>query len=136
MTLLYCYWNKIKSDGWDEFIANAPAVSTRLDVYCYYPSAMESNEPPTYQQVAQAKAKKIHFYQFVNYKWEEMSDTPPAIRGDVNGDGRVNVSDVTALINMILGITPVDQARADVNGDNKVNVSDVTALINIILGIS
>ena len=25
-------------------------------------------------------------------------------RGDVNGDGRVNVSDVSALINIILGI--------------------------------
>ena len=57
------------------------------------------------------------------------------IAGDVNGDGKVNVSDVTALINMILGITPIDQTRADVNGDTKVNVSDVTALINIILGI-
>ena len=57
------------------------------------------------------------------------------IPGDVNGDGKVNVSDVTALINMILGITPIDQTRADVNGDTKVNVSDVTALINIILGI-
>ncbi|MBQ3960162.1 MAG: BspA family leucine-rich repeat surface protein, partial [Muribaculaceae bacterium] len=57
------------------------------------------------------------------------------IAGDVNGDGRVNVSDVTALINMILGITPMDQTRADVNGDTKVNVSDVTALITIILGI-
>ena len=57
------------------------------------------------------------------------------LRGDVNGDGKVNVSDVTALINMILGITPMNQARGDVNGDGKVNVSDVTALINIILGI-
>ena len=56
--------------------------------------------------------------------------------GDVNGDGRVNVSDVTALINMILGLTPMDEAYADVNGDGRVNVSDVTALINIILGIS
>ena len=58
------------------------------------------------------------------------------ILGDVNGDGRVNVSDVTTLINMILGITPMDETRADVNGDGRVNVSDVTALINIILGIS
>ncbi len=57
------------------------------------------------------------------------------LRGDVNGDGKVNVSDVTALINMILGITPMNQARGDVNGDSRVNVSDVTALINIILGI-
>ena len=58
------------------------------------------------------------------------------IKGDVNGDGKVNVSDVTALINMILGITTTDQTRADVNGDGKVNVSDVTALINLILGIN
>jgi hypothetical protein len=56
--------------------------------------------------------------------------------GDVNGDGRVNVSDVSALINMILGITPMDQTAGDVNGDGRVNVSDVSALINIILGIS
>ena len=56
--------------------------------------------------------------------------------GDVNGDGRVNVSDVSALINMILGLETMDQEHADVNGDGRVNVSDVTALINIILGIS
>ncbi len=55
--------------------------------------------------------------------------------GDVNDDGKVNVSDVTALINMIMGITSMDEAGADVNGDGKVNVSDVSALINIILGI-
>jgi hypothetical protein len=53
----------------------------------------------------------------------------------VNGDGKVNVSDVTKLINMILGIIPTNQDAADVNADGKVNVSDVTALINIILGI-
>ena len=54
--------------------------------------------------------------------------------GDVNNDERVNVSDVSALINMILGSTAMDQSRADVNGDGRVNVSDVTELINIILG--
>ena len=59
----------------------------------------------------------------------------PLPSGDVNGDGRVNVSDVTALVNMILGVVPKDEDSADVNGDGKVNVSDVTALINIILGI-
>ncbi|MBQ5466282.1 MAG: dockerin type I repeat-containing protein, partial [Muribaculaceae bacterium] len=58
------------------------------------------------------------------------------LKGDVNGDGRVNVSDVSTLINMILGTSAMDQARADVNGDGRVNVSDVSALINIILGIA
>ncbi len=56
--------------------------------------------------------------------------------GDVNRDGSVNVSDVTTLINMILGLHVMDEEVANINGDSSVNVSDVTALINIILGLS
>ncbi|MDO4512167.1 MAG: alpha-amylase family glycosyl hydrolase [Bacteroidales bacterium] len=56
------------------------------------------------------------------------------VKGDVNGDGQVNVSDVTALINKILGTASYDDAVCDINGDGMVNVSDVTALINQILG--
>ena len=63
---------------------------------------------------------------------EQWSATP---KGDVNGDGRVNVSDVSALINMILDISEMNEIAADVNGSGKVNVSDISALINIILGI-
>ena len=55
------------------------------------------------------------------------------IHGDVNGDGAVNVSDVTTLVNMILGVIPKNEERADVDGNGTVNVSDVTALVNIIL---
>ena len=55
--------------------------------------------------------------------------------GDVNLDGKVNVSDISTLINMILGIQG-ESATGDVNGDGKINVSDVTALINLILGIT
>ncbi len=55
--------------------------------------------------------------------------------GDVNHDGKVNVSDIATLVNMILGTDIVNNITADVNSDGKVNVSDVTALINIILGI-
>lgn len=58
------------------------------------------------------------------------------IKGDVNGDGSVNVTDVTALVNMILGVIPKDTARGDIDGNGTVNVSDVTALVNIILGIN
>lgn len=54
------------------------------------------------------------------------------IVGDVNGDGMLDVSDVTALINAILEQaekTPV----CDIDGNGVVNVSDVTALINLLL---
>ena len=55
------------------------------------------------------------------------------ITGDINGDGEVNVSDVTALINKILGSSTYSNAVCDINGDGEINVSDVTALINLIL---
>ena len=53
--------------------------------------------------------------------------------GDINGDGEINVSDVTALINKILGSSTYSDASCDINGDGEINVSDVTALINLIL---
>ena len=64
------------------------------------------------------------------------SDKPINQKGDVNGDGQVNVADVTALVNIVLGkdTTPHDTATVDVNGDGQVNVADVTALVNLILG--
>lgn len=60
-------------------------------------------------------------------------EKPAGIKGDVNGDGVVNVSDVTSLVNMILEIEPMNEEVADVNGDGSVNVSDVTDLVNLIL---
>ncbi|MDO4511474.1 MAG: leucine-rich repeat protein [Bacteroidales bacterium] len=54
-------------------------------------------------------------------------------QGDVNGDGQVNVSDVTALISRILGTASFADKVCDINGDGQVNVSDVTALIALIL---
>ena len=59
------------------------------------------------------------------------------ISGDANGDGGVNVFDVTATVNYILGSpsTGFDSEAADVNDDGSVNVFDVTKLVNIILGV-
>lgn len=57
------------------------------------------------------------------------------IPGDVNGDGKINVVDFTAIANYILGKSPTGfvERAADVNGDGKVNVVDLTAVANIIL---
>lgn len=57
----------------------------------------------------------------------------PGIKGDVNGDGMVNISDVTTLVNIILGKSYDRTGMADVNNDDNVNISDVTTLVNIIL---
>lgn len=55
-----------------------------------------------------------------------------AIVGDLNGDGNVDVTDVTMLINAILGQIQIE--GGDLNGDGNVDVTDVTSEINIVLG--
>ncbi|MBQ0069623.1 MAG: leucine-rich repeat protein [Bacteroidales bacterium] len=54
--------------------------------------------------------------------------------GDINGDNKVDVADVNAVINIILGVESESPA-ADVNGDGSVDVADMNAIINIILGL-
>ena len=57
------------------------------------------------------------------------------LRGDVNGDSKVDVEDVNAVINIILELKLASDysGEPDVTGDNKVDVEDVNAIINIIL---
>ena len=53
------------------------------------------------------------------------------VYGDVNGDDEVNIADVNAIIDVVLG---GDNAAADVNGDGEVNIADVNTVIDVILG--
>ena len=54
-----------------------------------------------------------------------------AVRGDVNGDGEVSISDVNAVIDMIL--TSNADISGDVDGDGEVGISDVNVVIDLIL---
>ena len=56
-------------------------------------------------------------------------------RGDVNGDGRVTVKDLTLLIDYLLSgdDTGIVLGNADVNRKGGVGVSDLTALIDLLL---
>ncbi len=58
---------------------------------------------------------------------------PPTIPGDLNGDGQVDIADVNAVINMMLGKTSPTEA-GDVTHDGTVDIADVNAVINIMLG--
>ena len=56
--------------------------------------------------------------------------------GDVNEDGDVNIADVTALIDYLLGnnASTFSTEAADVHSDGDINISDVTSLIDLLLG--
>jgi hypothetical protein len=59
------------------------------------------------------------------------------ITGDLNGDNKVDVSDVNIIINIILKTEPnnglLNEAEPDINGDGVIDVADVNAVINIVL---
>ena len=55
----------------------------------------------------------------------------PGVPGDVNGDGEVNISDISSIIDLILSGRVTDMG--DVNGDGEINISDINAVIDIIL---
>ena len=57
------------------------------------------------------------------------------LRGDVNEDGTVNISDVTVLINYLLSHNSdgVNLDNANCNQDDAISIADVTALINRLL---
>ena len=54
--------------------------------------------------------------------------------GDVNGDGLINIQDLQACVNHILGTQDWGEA-ADVNCDGVVNVLDIQEIVNAILGV-
>ena len=58
-----------------------------------------------------------------------------SLLGDVNGDGHVNITDVTALIAAVLNdnLSGIIVANSDMNGDGNINITDVTALISLVL---
>lgn len=53
--------------------------------------------------------------------------------GDVNGDGKVTIADLTALINIQLINQQTTDKKADVNGDGNVNTDDIHVLRDILL---
>lgn len=55
-----------------------------------------------------------------------------SLKGDVNGDGEVNGTDLVVLANIILAISE-SRPSADVNGDGEVNGTDFVVLVNIVL---
>jgi len=132
-------WWDYDSDGWFECYGTAkwmPGEHQMFELNLYItPGFREGNI--VFDGVLTSGADQrgpvlqgVRFYR-VSHLWVGYQ------RGDVNGDERINITDVTILINALneqgLGGTWLDefqQAAADFNGDGLVNITDVTALIN------
>ena len=61
---------------------------------------------------------------------------PSYLKGDVNGDGEVNIADVNVIINIIQGGNADENTlkRADVNDDGEIGIADINLDIDLIMG--
>lgn len=66
-----------------------------------------------------------------------VSDEGSVLKGDIDGNGRINTQDVTWLIGYVLGTSTLEdraKAAADMNNDTRINGNDVTELIQLVIG--
>jgi hypothetical protein len=74
-------------------------------------------------------------YETADY-WKEFKEIIELEKGDADGDGSIDVNDVTSTINYILGkpVASFIPEAADVDGDDTIDVNDVQGIIDIALG--
>jgi endo-1,3-1,4-beta-glycanase ExoK len=68
----------------------------------------------------------------------ELKTSPKIKLGDITGDGKIDVEDVTLVKQYVLGLklfTNDQKEAADVNGDKKINVIDVVLIMKKALGL-
>jgi hypothetical protein len=143
--VFYCYRsnNILVGDEYDEefkYIYNDTEFTQKLKVWT--PTSPKKNQYD--YDMWEGDEKNILFkYNFFSAHFVKIEirlvpdgTAQPVVAGDANGDGVVDVDDVVAIVNYILG-EPSDNFHldaADVNGDQVIDVSDVVGVVNIILG--
>lgn len=129
--------NKKYKEHWEEFMQNdlAEVMEYARDYYDYAHTSFEHN--------------RMLWGDLTDYAWQAgeaskwlgqraskiYADILLHLSGDVNGDGEINIVDVTSIISHIHGETPANfnEATADVNGDRVIDNKDVTIILDLIL---
>ena len=141
----FAYWEQSQGVKSREAMSSPSKISS-------LPSNAKTIEVSGSQQVMTASLSNLEYettYCYVafvrtsegdTFYGEEMTFTSgesPYTLGDVNSDKNIDISDVVAMVNHILGNTPSTSFKvhaADINKDGNIDISDVVALVNMILG--
>lgn len=135
-----------QSSDWNIFNAN----------YRYGPSSGGSQEVTVGNTYSTSKSNNNHSYKFTGtgkdyiftfnlssltfsiaeYQEPQLPNPFDLPAGDVNGDGEINIADITMLVDIMLGgFANYDtRHRSDVNHDKEINITDVTVLVDYLLG--
>ena len=91
----------------------------------------------TFQVTPTADNSILKLYANKHFTIADLSLRRVVEKGDVDGSGVIDIYDVKALVNSILGDKPVEffDRAADLNGDGNVDITDVTKLIEKVLSL-
>ena len=132
LEFIRCDQNQIKGEGMTTLVSSLPMRSADSPgtLRAIYDS--DEGNIMTAAQIAVAKAKNwIPEHYIGNLDWEEYTGTP---LGDLDGDGRITIGDVTDLIDMLLSGATVDaNPAADMDGDGRITIGDVCDVIDMLL---
>ena len=126
---LSIWQNHISGNNMTNLVNSLPTVPGSIPGEIAVLDNVDEGNVITDAQVLTAKRKNWVCLRWTGSSWARIDVPMP---GDVDGDGVVNIADVTALIDILLsgGTVP---ANADVDDDGVVNIADVTALIDMLL---
>jgi len=111
-------------------------VAKSSSATCYWSLNLNNHQGAQFRLYQSAtKDKTAYVDNFTIYYTGEEGGPIDHMTGDVNADLEVNLADVNAALDIILGGNADEDMlmRADVNGDGEINIADINALIDIIL---
>ncbi len=128
---LYGLWKDFMGDKLDELCEFCQ------DYYQYAAPSFANNKAANLDNTnyaAQSVQAADWIRQRANFIFENLK-AEFVLAGDVNGDGKANISDVTLLINYLLSgdADSINMDNSDMDGDGDIDINDVTSLINNLL---
>ena len=114
-------------------------------LYLRIRSNATSNETISFRIYQASIGEEVQMEEPLEFKSQTVVGTPSApmvlklvdvLLGDVNGDGKVNLSDAAAIVKHYVGQTPetFNKSTADVDGNGVINLSDARMVVGIFVG--
>lgn len=131
-------WNRVNyqyqsDEGGDKYKKYFWATNLGVDVVQYCEAGNDYTLEVMYQLINTINGNYYFFAKDEEVGRFYFTIDNDMVTGDVTGDGIVDIADVNAVINIMLGKAPSSSA-SDINNDGRVDIADVNIVINIMLG--